>query len=105
MIAVGPSSRMARRRPSKAPAATAASRSVGSAASARASRMRGQAAGVLSRSVMTSGLGRGARTPALGGATQRGVEGREVGRLGRAVGIDRRDLVGGGRGLQAQVGV
>src|SRR6476661_2243463 len=97
MIAVGPSSRMARRSPSKAPAA--------SAASARASRIRGQAAGVLRRSVTSSGLGRGARSATLRGATQRGVERREVGRLGGAVGIDRGDLVGGGRRLEAQVGV
>ena len=49
IVATGPRSRMALRRPSNAPAFVAASRSSGSAAAARSSRIVGQALGVLRR--------------------------------------------------------
>ena len=87
------SSRTTRRRPSNAPARTAASRSVGSAAPARSSRIAGQPLGVLRRFTIGSRL----RLPAgrLARARQRCVEGGQVGRLGRPVAVD-------GGGLLAQ---
>src|SRR4051812_34592479 len=122
VVAAAPRSRTTRRRPSKAPARLAASRSVGSVASVGSTRSRrtvGQAPGVLRIVVMPSGPRRGAGIdrparslatvraprPSTGASCQRGVEGGDVAGFGRTVIRHRARLDGRLRGLEAQVAV
>ena len=103
IVPVAPRSRMARRRPSKAPARAATSRSVGSAApgpSQQDGRPGGRRLQQVGHRLRPGPVASDRPAPAEGR-----VEGRQIGRLGRPVRVDGRGLGRRARRLEAQVAV